>query len=64
MKVINLSDYKVCRHGRKPLFVSHLNGKVRSPDNVGLRNIRSTLERINKLMQELKQLAEREKNER
>lgn len=74
MEVISLADYKKkmgLSRGRTPLFVSHLNGKVTTSPHrkhkevrdMGdrLMRIRSSLNKINKLMVELKKLSDRER---
>ena len=73
-KVISLIQYREKKdiesnlsRGRNPLYVSHLNGKIKgsphlsrpSAENFGdrLHRIRQSLEKINRLMAELKKLA-------
>lgn len=56
--VVNILKNKKTEEGRQPLFVSH--GRVRgpTPDDFGdrLTRIRTSLEKINKLMIELKKM--------
>jgi len=52
-------------HGRKPLYVSHLQGKVQGEEHLKqdpdfgdrLTRIRSSLDKINRLMSELKKMS-------
>jgi hypothetical protein len=63
-------DHELARGGRRPLYVSHMTGKVTgqtptaSGQNEGqadfgdrLQRIRSSLEKINRLMSELKKMS-------
>ena len=69
--VIHLRPKQV--RGRQPLFVSHLQGRVsgsphlREPGTTdygdSLHRIRSSLEKINKLMVELKKMSEHERSD-
>lgn len=77
-KITYLNDWKRKKkideelaRGRKPLYVSHLDGKIYGspnkhgkPEEFGTRvaRIKSSLERINRLMNELKALSENERN--
>lgn len=64
------TEAEFARGGRKPLYVSHLNGKVsgsphmKRPDSSDfgdrLQRIRSSLEKINRLMSELKRMSANE----
>lgn len=71
MEVIDLDKYKknliikkeLVRDGRTPLYISHLTGKVtggKSDPEFGdrLQRIRASLEKINRLMSELKKMSE------
>lgn len=71
MEVINLQEYKEKRElsrGRTPLFVSHLTGVVTAGRHQKARDmgdrlmrIRSSLNKINELMVELKKLSNKER---
>jgi len=56
-KVIPLFSKKT-KEGREPLFVSHIDGTVKGPNKEDfgdrIQRIRTSLEKINKLMAELK----------
>jgi len=71
MDVIDLDKYKknkiikqeLVREGRTPLYVSHLTGKItggkKDPEfGDRLQRIRVSLEKINRLMSELKKMSE------
>jgi len=74
--IISISEYRVKQnikdelaHGRNPLYVSHLTGKItgsssREPkQDFGdrLSKVRASIEKINRLMRELKELNEQGK---
>lgn len=70
MNIINLQEYKNKKkldndlaRGRTPLYVSHATGKIsgsKEPENENfgdrLTRIRASLEKINRLMSELKRM--------
>lgn len=68
--IVNISEFrkqKTTYKNRKPLYVSHVTGKV-TADVQGfderINRIRSSLERINKLMADLKHVSEQQYGKR
>jgi len=78
-KVVDLAKFREKKsvteelaRGRNPLFVSHLDGKVKGSPHLErpkaedfgdrVQRIRSSLEKINRLMSELKKISQQEKN--
>lgn len=78
MSIIDLKEYKKNKiikqdlaRGRTPLYVSHLTGKITGKQDVNdpdfgsrLERIRASLEKINRLMAELKEMSEDSQNVR
>ncbi len=71
--IIDLNAFRQKKEGREPLYISHLDGKVKGDPNLTrpsaedfgdrLQRIRTSLNKINSLMAELKRQAKERQDE-